>query len=75
MARVIETANQLQLKLSVLEKIFALHGDIWVDKSLLIKKVMVEKPWRREVIKGFQDRNLGRYFVTESARGLVNGPT
>ena len=54
MARVVETANQLQLKLSMLEKIFALHGDIRVDKSLLTKKVMVEKPWRRSVIKGFR---------------------
>lgn len=63
MARVIETANQLQLKLSVLEKIFALHGDIWVDKSLLIKKVMVEKPWRREVIKGFRAPGAAIPFV------------
>ena len=63
MARVIETDNQLQLKLSVLEKIFALHGDIWVDKSLLIKKVMVEKPWRREVIKGFRAPGAAIPFV------------
>ena len=63
MARVIETANQLQLKLSVLEKIFALHGDIWVDKSLLIKKVRVENPWRREVIKGFRAPGAAIPFV------------
>ena len=63
MARVIETDNQLQLKLSVLEKIFALHGDIWVDNSLLIKKVMVEKPWRREVIKGFRAPGAAIPFV------------
>ncbi len=63
MARVIETANQLQLKLSVLEKIFALHGDIWVDKSLLTKKVMVEKPWRRSVIKGFRAPGAAIPFV------------
>jgi hypothetical protein len=62
-ARVIETANQLQLKLSVLEKIFALHGDIWVDKSLLTKKVMVENPWRREVIKGFRAPGAAIPFV------------
>ena len=63
MARVIETANQLQLKLSMLEKIFALHGDIWVDKSLLTKKVMVEKPWRRSVIKGFRAPGAAIPFV------------
>ena len=63
MARVIETANQLQLKLSVLEKIFALHGDIWVDKGLLTKKVMVENPWRREVIKGFRAPGAAIPFV------------
>ena len=63
MARIIETANQLQLKLSMLEKIFALHGDIWVDKSLLTKKVMVENPWRREVIKGFRAPGAAIPFV------------
>ena len=63
MAKVIESANQLQLKLSVLEKIFALHGDIWVDKSLLTKKVMVENPWRREVIKGFRAPGAAIPFV------------
>ena len=63
MARVVETANQLHLKLSTLEKIFALHGDIWVDKSLLTKKVMVEKPWRRSVIKGFRAPGAAIPFV------------
>jgi hypothetical protein len=63
MAKVIESANQLQLKLSVLEKIFALHGDIWVDKSLLTKKVMVENPWRREVIKGIRAPGTAIPFV------------
>ena len=63
MARVVETANQLQLKLSLLEKIFALHGDIWVDKSLLTNKVMVEKPWRRSVIKGFRAPGAAIPFV------------
>ena len=63
MAKVVESANQLHLKLSVLEKIFALHGDIWVDKSLLTKKVMVENPWRREVIKGFRAPGAAIPFV------------
>ena len=63
MAKVIESANQLQLKLSVLEKIFALHGDIWVDKSLLTKKVMVESPWRRDVLKGIRAPGTAIPFV------------
>ncbi len=63
MAKVIESANQLQLKLSVLEKIFALHGDIWVDKSLLTKKVMVENPWRRDVLKGIRAPGAAIPFV------------
>jgi hypothetical protein len=63
MAKVIESANQLQLKLSVLEKIFALHGDIWVDKRLLTKKVMVENPWRRDVIKGIRAPGSAIPFV------------
>ncbi len=63
MAKVVESANQLHLKLSVLEKIFALHGDIWVDKSLLTKKIMVENPWRREVIKGFRAPGAAIPFV------------
>ena len=63
MAMVIESATQFQLKLSVLEKIFALRGDIWVDKSLLTKKVMVENPWRREVIKGIRAPGAAIPFV------------
>jgi len=63
MAKVIESANQLQLKLSVLEKIFALHGDIWVDKSLLTKKVMVESPWRRDVLKGIRAPGTAIPFI------------
>ena len=63
MAKVIESETQLHLKLSVLEKIFALHSDIWVDKSLLTKKIMVENPWRREVIKGFRAPGAAIPFV------------
>jgi hypothetical protein len=47
----------------VLEKIFALHGDIWVDKRLLTKKVMVENPWHRSVIKGFRAPGAAIPFV------------
>ncbi len=63
MAKVIESANQIQLKLSALEKIFALRGDIWVDKSLLTKKIMVENPWRRSVLKGIRAPGAAIPFV------------
>ena len=63
MAKLIESETQLHLKLSVLEKIFALHGDFWVDKRLLTKKVMVENPWRRDVIKGIRAPGSAIPFV------------
>jgi hypothetical protein len=47
----------------VLEKIFALHGDIWIDKSLLTKKAMAENPWHRSVIKGFRAPGAAIPFV------------
>jgi hypothetical protein len=63
MAKVIESATQLHLKLSLLEKIFTLHGDISVDKGLLIKKVIVENPWRRSVLKGIRAPGAAIPFV------------
>ncbi len=63
MAKVIESETQLHLRLSVLEKIFAFHGDISVDKGLLIKKIMVENPWRRSVLKGIRAPGAAIPFV------------
>ena len=63
MAKVIESATQLHLKLSLLEKIFTLHGDISVDKGLLIKKVIVENPWRRSVLKRIRAPGAAIPFV------------
>jgi hypothetical protein len=63
MAKVTESETQVHLKLSVLEKIFAFHGDISVDKGLLIKKVLVEKPWRRDVLKGIRAPGAAIPFV------------
>ena len=63
MAKVIESATQLHLKLSLLEKIFTLHGDISVEKSLLIKKVIVENPWSRSVLKGIRAPGAAIPFV------------
>ncbi len=63
MAKVTESETQLNLKLSPLEKIFTLHGDISVDKGLLIKKDMVENPWRRSVLKGIRAPGAAIPFV------------
>jgi len=63
LAKVIESATQLHLKLSLLEKIFTLHGDISVDKGLLIKKFIVENPWSRSVLKGIRAPGAAIPFV------------
>jgi hypothetical protein len=52
MAKVIESNGTLTLHLSLLEKIFALHKNIIVDKKCLISKKVAEKPWSTKVLKG-----------------------
>jgi len=54
LAKVVETADQLHLKLSILEKFLSLHGDITIAKSALLSKKSVANPWRRSVIKGIR---------------------
>jgi hypothetical protein len=54
LAKVVETADQLQLQLSILEKFLSLHGDITIAKSALLSKKSVANPWRRSVIKGIR---------------------
>lgn len=54
MAKVIESRNNITLKLSRLEKIFGFNSGISVDKDLLIKRSTVNNPWSREVLKGFR---------------------
>jgi hypothetical protein len=52
MAKVIESAGVLTLKLSRLEKIGALHGDISVASNHLISKTEVASPWTKEHLRG-----------------------
>ena len=53
MAKVIEQGDQLILKLSFVEKIFALHfKQLKVSKDKLISKKGYAKPWSTEVLKG-----------------------
>jgi len=53
MAKVIEQGDQLVLKLSLVEKIFALHfKQLKVSKAKLISKKGYAKPWSTEVLRG-----------------------
>ena len=52
MAKVIESGGVLTLKLSRLEKIGALHGDIYVASNQLISKTEVSNPWTKEYLRG-----------------------
>ena len=52
MAKVIEKDGVLTLRLSRLEKIGALHGDISVAGSQLISKSEVPNPWKSQYLKG-----------------------
>jgi hypothetical protein len=52
MAKVIESGGVLTLKLSRLEKIGALHGDISVESNQLLSKTEVSNPWTKEHLRG-----------------------
>ena len=52
MAKVIESGGVLTLKLSRLEKMGALHGDISVASNELISKTEVPNPWTKEHLRG-----------------------
>jgi hypothetical protein len=51
-AKVIEADGVVTLKLSRLEKIGGLHGDISVANSQLISKIEVPNPWTKEHLRG-----------------------
>ncbi|CAB4578122.1 unannotated protein [freshwater metagenome] len=60
MATVIEQGDQLVLKLSLVEKIFALHfKQLTVSKEKLISKKSCAKPWSTEVLKGARAPGTG----------------
>jgi hypothetical protein len=52
MAKVIEKDGILTLRLSRLEKLCALHGDISVASNQLISKTEVLNPWTKEHLRG-----------------------
>jgi hypothetical protein len=53
-AKVIESNGVLTLKLSRLEKLGALHGDISVETSKILSKTEVPNPWKRKYLRGFR---------------------
>jgi hypothetical protein len=52
MAKVLEKDGVFTLKLSRLEKIGALHGDISAPSTKLISKTEVANPWTKEHLRG-----------------------
>jgi hypothetical protein len=60
MAKIIEDGAQLTLKLNLLEKIGACHGNLVVDKSKLINTKSHSNPWSAKVLKGV--RSLAPVF-------------
>jgi hypothetical protein len=63
MAKVIEKDGVFTLKLSWLEKIGALHGDITVASSQLISKCEVPNPWTKEYLRGVRAPGTGFPFL------------
>ena len=63
MAKVVEEENYLILKLSIWEKIGALHNDLVVPKDKLVKKTVYENPWSKKLLKGFRAPGTAIPFV------------
>jgi hypothetical protein len=60
MAKVIEQGDRMILKLSLIEKIFALHfKKLTVSKAKLISKKGYAKPWSTEVLRGVRAPGTG----------------
>ena len=62
MARIIDRGNELELSLSIREKIAALHGNLIAKKSDLISRKVVENPWRSQLLKGVRSPGSGIPF-------------
>ena len=62
MAKIIESAQNIELLLSAGEKIAALHGNLIANKSDLISKKVIGKPWRSGLLKGLRAPGTGIPF-------------
>ena len=58
MAKVIEQDGVITLRLSRLEKMGALHGDISVASNLLLSKTEVSNPWTKEHLRGVRSPGM-----------------
>ena len=63
MARVIDDGEFFTLKLSILEKVGALHGNIKTAKANLIEITNAENPWQSTVLRGIRAPGTGIPYV------------
>lgn len=63
MARVIDDGEFFTLKLSILEKVGALHGNIKTAKANLIDITNAENPWQSTVLRGIRAPGTGIPYV------------
>jgi hypothetical protein len=52
MAKIIDRGSEIELSLSIREKLAALHGNLTAKKSDLTSRKVVENPWRSGLLKG-----------------------
>ena len=62
MANIIDHGSEIELSLSIREKIAALHGNLIAKKSDLISRKIVENPWRSGLLKGVRSPGTGIPF-------------
>jgi hypothetical protein len=62
-ARVIDDGEFFTLKLSILEKVGALHGNIKTAKANLIDITNAENPWQSSVLRGIRAPGTGIPYV------------
>ena len=62
MANIIDHGSEIELSLSIREKIAALHGNLIAKKSDLISRKVVENPWRSGLLKGVRSPGTGIPF-------------
>ena len=62
MANIIDHGSEIELSLSIREKIAALHGNLIAKKSDLISRKVVENPWRSGLLNGVRSPGTGIPF-------------
>lgn len=62
MANIIDHGSEIELSLSIREKIASLHGNLIANKSDLISRKVVENPWRSGLLKGVRSPGTGIPF-------------